>query len=111
MVPAVSRRTVRLYPRIFYRHAVPNALLLHRSLRLFSPRLWAVRRHVADFATVEALERFALSLGSRVGRGSGASGGSRFRCTFNVSPLGMQSRGAVSGMLVLRNKRRRALAG
>ena len=88
-----------------------NALLLHRSLRLFSPWLWAVGRHVAYFATVEALEQFALSLGSRVGCGSGASGGSRFRRTFNVSPLGMQSRGAMSGMLILRNKRRRALAG
>ena len=40
-----------------------DVLLLHRSLRLFSPRLWAVGRHVADFTTVEALERFALSLG------------------------------------------------
>ena len=66
-----------------------DALLLHRSLRLFSPGLGAVGRHVADFATVEALERFALSLGSRVGRSSGASGSSRFRRAFDVSPLGV----------------------
>ena len=63
---------------------------------------------MAYFATVEALERFALSLGSRVGRDSGASSGSCFCRAFDVSPLGVRSGGSVSGMLVLRNKRRRA---
>lgn len=31
MVPAIPGRRVRLYPRVLNRHAVPDALLLHRD--------------------------------------------------------------------------------